>query len=182
MRKILLLLIGLVLITSCVSYQTITAPSEPYSETMECTGNKSELYDRVDEWIVSTFQNSESIIEFSDMEEGRIIGKYLLNSNASTTIYGQTIGENIYALINIYIEDGAAKISIKPQNHWHYDPSGFRIYNSSLEDNKAEIMALITDYPSRFTIYNYSLEDAKTDIMDLIISFKAHMTIDEDVW
>lgn len=180
-RKILPPLIGIVLISSCTCNITITTPPESFSETIVCTGNKSELYDRANEWFINTFQNSESFIEFSDMQEGRIIGKYLLNSNARTT-YGQNIGENIYALINVYMEDGAANISIKPQNPWHYDPSGFRTYNSSLEDNKAEILDLITGYPSRSTIYNYSREDAKADIMDLILSFKAHMTIDDDVW
>jgi hypothetical protein len=141
----------------CGGIKTITAPPEPYEEIITCEGTKAGLYVKANEWMVKTFNNAESVIEFQDKEEGRIIGKYLLKDNTVTTMYGQW-GENIFAMINIYVRDNGVRISIKPQDQWNYGESGFS------------------------SIYNYSVEDAEKDIRNLIADFKNHMLTQETNW
>ena len=155
MKKFLFVL--LVALISCKPFQMITGSSYEKSEIISVEGSsKDQIYIKANEWMVKIFNNAKSVIQFQDKEEGRIIGKYLLFSNLKSFQYG-TVGGDIFAILNIYVKDGAAKISILPQGYWQYDPSGA-------------------------TIYSYGPEQANTDINVLINDFKNFITKKESVW
>lgn len=106
--------------------------------------------------MVETFTSAKSVIQFQDKEEGIITGKYMLYSNIKTTAYG-TVGNEVYAIINIRVKDNTTKITITPQGTWEYDPSGF-------------------------TIYNYSKEKATEDINNLIALYEEKITTETNIW
>lgn len=51
-----------------------------YSEViiLDSTVNKSELYSRAREWFAKAFKSSKNVIQMDDKENGKIIGKALM--------------------------------------------------------------------------------------------------------
>jgi hypothetical protein len=71
--------------------------------------NLNELYVRANNWMVETFNNAESVIQFSDKESGTISGRYLLG-------YLTQNSGRVFATIKIQVKDGAAKITVSPES------------------------------------------------------------------
>lgn len=144
MNNRIISLVALLSFISCTAmYQTITY-EQPFAKVYEVEGkSKNKLFLDANDWMVSTFNNAESVIEFSDKEEGVIIGKYLLGGRLTTGTYGSDT--RIFAKIDIRVKEGKAKIEIKP-NDWHYDSSGFTVFNYSKEQADADMEALASDF------------------------------------
>jgi hypothetical protein len=142
MKKLILISIVTFALQSCLSLQTVTVPKT--DKIIEVQGTKDELYIKANEWMVRTFNNAKSVIQFQDKEAGKIMGKYLMNS------IGQT-GADTYSLITISVKDGATKIDIEPTEAWQYDSSGMTVYNYSKEKAEADIAALLEDYTTYMT-------------------------------
>jgi hypothetical protein len=146
-------------LSSCTSYKLVTAPK--VNEFIDVQGTKDELYIKANQWIVRTFKDAKSVIQFQDKAEGKIMGKYLMHS----TTYGGGFGlystaissVDVYSLITISVKDNATKIDIEPMGEWKYDSSGV-------------------------TIFNYSPEKAQRDINTLIQDYKKFILLKEDVW
>lgn len=140
MRKFILLGVALLLLlNSCgISYQAITFNEEPIVKVFEdISGSKSQLFVKANEWMISIFKDATSVIEFSDKEEGVIIGKYLMHGTLSA------IDTRIYSKIDIRVKDNRARISILPLGEWKYDKSGMTIYKYSKEMATDDINRLI---------------------------------------
>ena len=148
MKKILFFLIPLTIVfTSCMTtYKTIQF-SEPYVKVYDnLNGNKTQLFIKANEWMVKMFKDASSVIQFTDKEEGTIIGKYLLHGELRNSgMYNITTDTRVYAKIDIRVKDNKARISIEPIGTWQYDPSGFTIYNYSQEDAQKDMDALVED-------------------------------------
>ena len=123
--------------SSCVTLQTVTAPK--MGEIIEVPGTKEELFVKANEWMVRTFNNAKSVIQFQDKEAGKIMGKYLMFSISQ-------VNTDVYSLITISVRDKATKIDIEPMGDWKYDNSGMTVYNYSTEKAQSEIKRLIDDY------------------------------------
>ena len=135
------------MLLSCGTIKTITVqePKETIIEYLD--GTQAELFVKANEWLVSTFKDASSVIEFSDKESGALIGKCLMFGarDATFTIYGSVENDNrVYAKIDIRVRANRAKISINPVSSWRYDPSGWTIYGYGADDfyNDADRMII----------------------------------------
>lgn len=95
----------LILLTACSTTKEILNENlKQYEETVNIPGkSKNDLYLQVNTWFVESFRSAESVIEFSDKEAGRIIGKYVFT-------YGKSL---IRSVIQVDVKDEAYKISFK---------------------------------------------------------------------
>lgn len=101
--------------------------------------------------MVDTFNNAESVIQFSDKESGSISGRYLLGTVVAPSQYGS--GTKAYATIKIKVKDGAAKIIVTPESFTYAKGNMYTLYTE---------------------------ENAQSDILNLINSFKISMGTKED--
>jgi hypothetical protein len=144
--SILLLLIASITLQSCaiVEVQTADITKEKVIEIENLKQN--ELYVKANNWMVSAFNNAESVIQFTDKESGTITGKYLLGTVVNANEYGPA--NRAYAIINIQVKDGATKITIKPQPFKYAKGNPYTLYTK---------------------------EDAENDINNLLVSFENTM-------
>jgi hypothetical protein len=144
MKNIIYIAFALLMLNSCgISIQALSFEDEPIVMVFDdISGTKSKLFVKANEWMVSIFKDATSVIEFSDKEEGVIIGKYLM--------YGTfgTIDTRVYSKIDIRVKDDRARISILPIGSWKYDKSGMTIYTYSKEKAVEDITALIKHFYS----------------------------------
>lgn len=104
--------------TSCVTVQPLSMENEPHVQVYEnLEGSQSELFLAANEWMIKTFNNAESVIQHSDKDEGVLMGKYLMHGTLSTGMYGSD--NRIFAMIDVRVKDGRARVSITPQGSWY---------------------------------------------------------------
>ncbi len=114
-------LLIIVLLQSCATMTDIdlTPEATVVSEIIELPGmTKDNLYIMANSWMVDTFVNAESVIEFTDKEAGIIKGKYVISG-----LYEGLYGLSIRSTLTIEIKEGKARITIA-------DP--YRKYTSGL--------------------------------------------------
>jgi len=126
----------LFIFSSCTSWTQVT--TSKVNNVIEVSGTKNELFINANEWMVRTFKDAKSVIQFQDKEAGKIMGKYLMHS--------YTTGTDVYSLITIEVRDNATKIDVEPLGSWYYDNSGMTVYNYSPEQAKKDIMQLLDEY------------------------------------
>jgi hypothetical protein len=140
--KLSILAFYCLIVSSCAPYQVISFDQAYIKVFEDLPGNKNQLFVKANEWMVKTFNSAESVIQFSDKEEGTIIGKYLMFGEVHSGGYGVTVDNRVYAKIDIRIKDNKARISIEPLDKWQYDPSGISIYKLSRESALDEMDGL----------------------------------------
>ncbi|MGY6648043.1 DUF4468 domain-containing protein [Wenyingzhuangia sp. IMCC45574] len=134
------LVTALLMLCSCAIVKT---ESNPVSKVVEVAGeNKNQLYVKANNWMVSVFNNAESVIQFTDKESGTITGKYLLGTIAAASKYGSA--QYAYAMIKIQVKDGASRITITPQSFTYAKGNIFTLYTKEKADR--DIQALIQDF------------------------------------
>ena len=74
MKKIFLLLFASNLLYSCATVQLESI--EPMSSEIQSERSQQDLYVSANNWMVETFTNAKSVIQFSDKEAGVVTGKY----------------------------------------------------------------------------------------------------------
>jgi hypothetical protein len=115
---------------------------QPFVKVYEnIDGDKQQLYLRANDWMVSMFNDAESVVQYSDKEEGVIIGRYLFHGGINSGFYGMSVDYRIFAKINITLKDGRARIEITPEQ-WRYDSSGMSVYDLSYEDAIAKMESI----------------------------------------
>ena len=67
------------LLAGCVSFVFAELPQK-VTFTVEAEGTKEELYVKANIWAIKTFNQADSVIQFSDKESGTISGRYILGS------------------------------------------------------------------------------------------------------
>ena len=94
------------LLTSCGSMFTTTMlyPEQKSKIVNIANTNKSDLFVRANNWMVETFNNAESVIQFSDKENGIVTGKYLMQTIIKGTAVPVT---KVFAIIKIRVKDNA---------------------------------------------------------------------------
>ncbi len=151
MKKIIVFLVLLVvlIIQGCAM---ITTKSVPVDRVVKAENtSKEQLYVRANNWVVDTFNNAKSVIQFSDKESGTISGRYLLSTVVRANEYGPA--RYAYASIKIKVKDGATKITIKPESFTYAEGNMYTLYTE---------------------------EDAKRDVNSLLGSFSNYMKKEED--
>ena len=154
MKKIIFVL--LLALSSC-SIQQRFVQIEPISQSFEVEGTRNDLFVKANNWMVETFNNAESVIQFSDKESGSVTGKYLLKKSVVYDGY-KADDASIFAIIKLQTKDGAARITI--------DPDDFNEVNSTLvkkelwyteETTRQQVADLISSYE------NYLKNDTSTE-------------------
>jgi hypothetical protein len=145
-------LLLVVFFTSCGASTKLTKVNiEPVSKIINIDNSKSQLYIKANDWMVNSFNNSKSVIQFSDKENGIVTGKYLMKSIFLTDGWSGS-NKEIYAIIKIQNKDGASKITISPAEYEYY--TGF----------------------GQQDIHRFTQQDAQNQINDLLSSFEEFMT------
>ena len=125
-------------------------------KVIEIDLTKNEIFVKSNQWMVKTFNNAESVIQFSDKESGTITGKYMLKQTYTIGNNYQTIPNGgIFAIINVDIKENKARITISPEE-----------YHTRGKGGNPQFI-----YPE---------ETARKDIDDLINSFEAYMNVEEN--
>lgn len=184
MKKLILITIGIVLFEFNVFCQKEN-PKLPfdsltnkitYSEAVfvDSLTNKQELFSRTREWFAKTYKSSTNVIQMEDKENGKIVGKALMQ------VYHKGLFSELYEsgyinyTISIYIKDGRYKYEITDFYHKGQYIGGK--YNGRIPDyGVCENMINTKDKTmgiSNQKFYNYYLYQIDTNIKNLIIDLK----------
>jgi len=141
MKKVIFITL-VTLLTSCSSLMMPIVPTDQLSKTKiidNLTESKSDLYVKANKWMIKSFNNAESVIQFSDKESGTISGKYLLFGAITAGLYGANIDSRIFATINVECKDNKAKIEVMPLGE-------IRATEDAKQKMITEIASLINDF------------------------------------
>lgn len=109
----------------------ITTKSIPVESVVKIENTqKNTLFVRANNWMVDTFNNAKSVVQFTDKESGTISGRYLLGTVTNASEYGPA--RFAYASIKIQVKDNASKITIKPESFTYAKDNMFTLYTESL--------------------------------------------------
>jgi hypothetical protein len=151
MKKIIILLS--IFLVSCAPMMDVKI--DKTQKIIETDLTKNEIFVKSNQWMVKTFNNAESVIQFSDKESGTITGKYMLKQTYTIGLNYQTIPNGgIFAIINLDIKENKARITITPEEY------------TSRETGNSQFI-----YPE---------ETARQDIDDLLNDFETYMNIKEN--
>lgn len=115
----------LFLFVACGVQQGPLVNSTPAVKVFEVNKSKNDLYVSANNWMAETFNSAKSVIQFTDKEAGIVTGKYRLRPGYSYSNYEMHEVEDgsIYAIIKIQVKDGAARITITPDDFHAFDGS-----------------------------------------------------------
>ena len=155
MKKLLLLPI-IFLFISCGITQSTPVKIDPISKSFQVDKEKDELYVSANNWMAENFVSSKSVIQFTDKPSGVVTGRYLLKQGYTYQNYAylESEGGSVYAIIKIQVKDGAAKITL--------DPEEFRELDGAYINEK----------------FKFTRETATNQINDLTISFEEYLKTD----
>ena len=117
MRKIFYLVILSVVsinLNSCGTSRKMIESPPQYNRNIENEFDKNTNYVVANGWIVDTFNNAKSVIQFSDKDAGIIKGKYLMREKMITSSYNIEMRPNFFAVITIKVKDNKTRIEIDP--------------------------------------------------------------------
>lgn len=117
MKNLLIALMLILLVSSCF---TAKVPSKdraatypnPFEFTLIDTIplSKSELFVKASEWLAKSYNNSKAVIQYSDKEAGKIVGKALYQTPSLLSGLGGLIGdETVDYTITIDVKEGKYK-------------------------------------------------------------------------
>lgn len=148
MKNVLLISLSILIVSlsGCIAYKSYS--SEPSVEVFEnLIGKQDDLYIKANEWMVSTFNDAESVIQFADKEEGTIIGKYLIGGSlVAASQYTSAADLRVYAIVDVRVKDSKARISVTPSEWKSYDESMYPRYAVTPAKIKAESELLINEF------------------------------------
>lgn len=143
MKKLFFTPLLTVLLLSLQSCGVITIETKPIVKVVSVEdATKNELYVRANNWMVSAFNNGESVIQFTDKESGTITGKYSLGIVKQANKYGPA--RRAFAIIHIQVKDEASKITITPESFSYSAADIYMVYDE--EEATENINVLITSF------------------------------------
>lgn len=146
MKKLLLLLFCISL-ASCGGYKATQVSIEEMSDQVEVEGEKNDLYVKANQWMVERFNSAKSVVQFSDKDAGIVSGKYYIATPMVVGSNYQTSANEIYAIIKLQVKDGAAKISVDPQDYGYSEGYGItNIGEYKEEDVRGKMNEIIEDF------------------------------------
>jgi hypothetical protein len=154
MRKFLIPLV-LVLVSvnliSCVPAKKVLETPDPIIKNVENKSDKNSNYIKANEWMVESFNDAESVIQFTDKEAGVVKGKYIMRkgSTMSNGFGGITTIDPYYAVITIRVKDSASRIEIDPPSGMFSQKTMGVEYGFTPEMFKASAESLISDFENQ---------------------------------
>lgn len=140
-----LLLISLIIFISCAPMMDVKI--DKIQKVIETDKTEKELFVLSNQWMVKTFNNAESVIQFTDKESGTITGKYMLKQTYTIGNNYQTIPSGgIFAIINIDIKDNKARITVTPEEYRTPGPGGNPTFTYLEETAREDVNNLIEEF------------------------------------
>ena len=128
---------------SLQSCAVITTESQPVSKVIQVeNATKNDLYVKANNWMVSAFNDAESVVQFTDKESGTITGKYLLGTVSAASQYGPA--NRVFATIKIQVKDESTKITVTPESFRYAKGNIYTLYTE--EDAISDVNNLIASY------------------------------------
>ena len=161
MKKLILIAILALGVQSCGSIQSYTSELLPKQESVESTESKDDLFVLANEWMVESFGNAESVIQFTDKEAGIVKGKYVLQEGSYTpgvyVGYGirtaSTTVKSVTAIITVRVKEGSVRLEIQPTSNSSYSVgTGMYSHIRTGYDSTSyerDVTALITSFKNR---------------------------------
>ena len=148
--KVSALFLVITVFTSCATLTVVKIPTpEPTIKNVETESDKNSNFIKANEWMVQSFNDAKSVIQFKDKEAGIVKGKYLLKAGVvSTSPYTASI-PSFYSIITIRVKDNLARIEIDA-------PSGmysFKVYGIEKGFTKEMFLAEASKLINNFDIY-----------------------------
>ena len=142
------MIIALLALTASCGTSKFYSSTPATVEIVETIFNANDNYIRANEWMVENFNNAESVIQFSDKENGIVKGKYYITkiTPVGAGFYVPEMATTINALITVKVKDSAAKITIDGSSNKYSTYMG-NGYTPVQFDNQAN--ALIMSFKNR---------------------------------
>lgn len=139
-KQIKIIIVMLVLaLQSCAVMTTENTPA--ITKIIEVEGeSKNQLYVKANNWVVETFKDAKSVIQFTDKESGTITGKFYLGGTSIKNKFNSPTA----SLIKIIVKDNASKITIDPPSYTYY--KGGRLDSQVKEKTEEEINLLMDTF------------------------------------
>jgi len=80
----------------------------------DLNSTQDDLFWKAHEWLAGILKDAKSVVQHTDKGKGVIIGKYLMNSPPE-----------VYAIIDIRVKDGRARLEITPHDYFYYETKMF---------------------------------------------------------
>jgi hypothetical protein len=134
---------------SCVTSKVFNTP-EPVITSFSNSKTSAQNYILANEWMVETFNNAQSVIQFSDKEQGIVKGKYFLKKTYQYSM-GMPVGENtLSAIITIRVRDNQARIEIEPPSEGFMTSKTMGVeYGYTPDMFYADTKRLVSNFESR---------------------------------
>ena len=145
MKQVILVLavvLGTATLTSCGTARTELGSPQPKTKNVSNTIDQNSNYIKANEWMVTTFNNAQSVIQFSDKEAGVVKGKYIMRvGTVSTSAYAASTPD-LYAVITIRTKDKASRIEIVPPTGMYSQKAYGKEYGFTPEmfNQKADVL------------------------------------------
>ena len=136
--KLLSFVLPLLLLLSCAAYKDVSAPK--VSELIKANGTKEQLFLRSNEWAIRAFANPQCEIQYNDKNEGKIIGKFLMNTKNDPYFLS-----DVFSVITITVNDKIARIEIDPLP-WKYSRLSLYISIYKPETAQKDMHKLVESY------------------------------------
>jgi hypothetical protein len=107
--------------------------------------------------MVATFNNAESVIQFTDKEAGIVKGKYIMKKGIISTSAYVASTDPFYAVITIRVKDNAARIEIDAPAGMYSQTADGKEYGFTPETFKIDTDVLIADFEQ--TMISKSVND-----------------------
>ncbi|WP_299396496.1 DUF4468 domain-containing protein [uncultured Gelidibacter sp.] len=128
-----------------MSVKTMSYDGEPFTKTIELSSDKDSNYIKANEWMVETFGNVESVIQFVDKEAGIIKGKYMMYQGQPSSQYASGTA-SYFAMITLRVKDNASKIEVEPTGKFTVAKNLGADYGFTPENFKTEAEVLVKDF------------------------------------
>lgn len=136
---------------SCASF--INVEISPIEKIVDFESTKNELFVKANQWMVKTFNNAESVIQFTDKESGTITGRYKLKQSYGYTNNYQIIPRGgKFAIINVDLKDNKARITITPEKYQTAGKGGNQYFIYTEETARQDIQDLLNDFETYMNI------------------------------
>lgn len=155
-KTLLIFLAGTLISCGALTIQTTQISVEPFTKEIQIPeSTKSELFISANIWMIQTFLDARSVIQFSDKEEGIIIGRYFLHETFGDIVFYGTNSHHepkpVFAIIQIQVKNGTSKITITPDDYSISPQRGAKKYQVSEEELTNAVLALINDFQKHIT-------------------------------
>lgn len=147
-RSLLILLVFFGVSSCTVQRKALESPPAKV-QNVENELDKNENYIKANEWMVETFNNAESVIQFTDKEAGIIKGKYVMREGVtSSSAYAASIPA-FSVIITLRVKEGASRIEIDPPTGMYSQKVMGVEYGFTPEMFNASADVLLTDFETR---------------------------------